>query len=470
MLKILSLLVIVGWIEDTEIAARDAASLDPTVAARTRYLTIANIPIKERAEIRTAISFWTNSLSRESKLVQPRQVSETVLALLIDDYGWNAKTYDALANEDPFFHVRVQVTIGTEANFWYPADGTNKAGYYPGKAAEAGEVVTLAPWLNTVSAAALVAACQSPAPISRADWWLSRVAIQADRKTGYYDFLGVKDRADFEKLVGLSVKESERLQKETAAIVSRSGVGNLPRQIFRYQSPTGAYYVTHDALDNSRDKLNAQRNFFADFKHQAEEHYATLPNGLYAFFLSDDKGVRQDSAPDKIGPDRTAPGNDARIHVGLSCVRCHVEGIRPINDWARKVFASTSPFTSPDPELTRRFQRVYLDELAELVSDDQAAYAKRLGRANGLKAEANAKAVANVWRNYIERDLMPIDSARELGLSEDVYLTRLREYYKAKAPADPVLAGHIAIPPVAIRSDDWEQLAPLVIPIVRPSK
>lgn len=470
MLKILSMLVIVGWIEDTEIAARDAISLDPKVAARTRYLTIANIPRAERAEARNAISFIANSLSKESKLEPPRQVSETVLAFLIDDYGWDPKVYDALANEDPFFHVRVQVVAGATANFWYPADGTNKAGYYPGKAAEAGEVSTLAPWLDVTSAALLVATCQSPAPILRGDWWFSRVSIQADRKVGYYDFLGVKDRAEFEKLVGFDAKKSEQKQKEVASIVSRSGVSNLPRQIFRYQGVTGMYWVTRDALDNNRNQLNAQRNYFGDFKHQAEEHYALLPNGLFAYFLSDDKGLRQDTAPDKIGPDRTAPGNDARIHVGLSCIRCHVEGIRPINDWARKTFSRNTPNVSPDPEFTRRFQRAYLDELAELVSDDQAAFAKRLLKLNGLTAEANAKAIGNVWRNYVERDLLPVDSARELGLSEDVYLTRLRDYFKAKPPADPVLAGHIANPPVAIRSDDWEQLAPLVIPIVRPSK
>src|SRR5207253_2525217 len=85
---------------------------------------------------------------------------------------------------------------------------------------------------------------------------------------------------------------------------------------------------------------NAVRNLRrGDFRHQAEEHYLTLPNGLPVYFLGNAQGERQDSAPDFIGSDTSVlnVSRDGRIHVCLGCVRCHAGNVlQPIDDWARK--------------------------------------------------------------------------------------------------------------------------------------
>lgn len=444
-------------------ALADARRLDSTTAVRTRYLTLQGVAELNRDDTKVVLDFWINCLSREAEFAKMRRVTPTILAVSLDDFGIDAATWDKLADEDPYFSQQIKVEVGATFLNW---DG----GYSQAKAVKAGVATVPATWLPQKDALEVTSLTQSPAPILRADWWLSRTLIQADRKgTGYYDFLAVKDRKDFEKLVALDVKESQRVKREVAGIVARSNVSQLPRQVFRFQSVTGGYWVTRDALDNNRDERNALRNLDGDYKHQAEEIYGVLPNGMYAFFLGDDKGVRQDSAPDKLSSDETAPGRDRRIHVGLSCVRCHVEGLRPVNDWGRKIFTGPLKLSSPDAVKLRRLQHLYLGELQERIDEDSALYAKRLFRLTGQKPDAMAKMVGSAWANYVERDVMPGDAARELGLTEAVYMTRLKAYYGSNQLADPVLASHIAGLP--IRIDDWEQLMPLVCPIVlTPSK
>jgi hypothetical protein len=53
-----------------------------------------------------------------------------------------------------------------------------------------------------------------------------------------------------------------------------------------------------------------------------------------------------------------------------------------------------------------------------------------------------------------------------LGVKEDEYLKVLRRHFKDNQLGDPVLASHLADPPLPIRVDDWEQLQPIVVPVV----
>jgi hypothetical protein len=443
-------------------ALQDARRLGPA-AVGVRYLTVYNVAELRRPELRQVLDFWVNSLSREAEIVRAVAVTPTLLRINIFDYSWNPKTFDALANEDPFFHVQLKVGVGAFAKAYFPAEAGSKAGWYDATFKEAKVISAIAPWLPAVEAAELVALTQTAAPILRADWFLSRVAVQAGRKgTGYYDWFELKKRADFEKLVAFDLKASQGVKREVAGIVARSGVSNFPRQIFRFQSVTGGYWVTRDVLDDNKDARNALRQLDGDLAHQAEEIYGVLPNGLFAFYLSDAAGVQQDTAPDKIGSDKTAPGNDGRIHAGKSCVVCHTTGLNVIADWSRRAFSGDIKLTSPDPDKARRLKQLYLGELQEKFSDDVSSYVKVLRRVNGLTSEANAKAVGRVWEAYVERDVLPRDVAPEFGLTEEDYLSKLRAAYKANPLADVVLASHLSRPPIAIRQDDWEQLFPLV--------
>lgn len=447
----------------------DSRKLDAFAASRTRYLSLPPYLTAEQRDLwRRMTDLWANSLSREPDLYKARRVSSTLLAVNVDDYGWDPDTWEQLANEDPFYHVQIDLVIGRPGRMYFAATKESKAGWYDVNVTENRRVPALAPWLPVAEAAELVARCQSAAPIVRADWWFSRAAIQFGRKgTGYYDWLRVKDRDQFDRLVAFDRRKSQDIRREVAAIVARSGVSNFPRQIFRFQSLTGGYWQTRDVLDDNKDARNALRQLDGDYRHQAEEIYGFLPNGLFAYFLSNDQGVRQDSAPDGIGPDKTAPGNDGKIHIGLSCVRCHVEGLRPIQDWGRRIYSGPLRLTSPDPVQFRRLVQLYLGELQEYVDGDTAAYAKRLVRLTGWKTDEAAKAIGVAWAWYEERDILPADAAAELGVSEAAYVAKLRAYFQANPLSDSVLASHLADPPIGLRSgDDWEQVQPLVGQIV----
>ncbi len=462
----LMLMTTAGWLEDVGPAAADAASLGPE-AVHTRYFTVANLPLKDRADYRAGGDFWVNSLSTESKLRPMRRVTNTLVAINLLHYGpqW-AKVFDKLQDEDPYFHVRLDVHAGATTDFWFTkanavAQGYGtQAGFYPATVQGAGRVTAIAPWTKDVTL--LIALTQSPCPILRLDWFLSRIAIQDDRKVGYYDFLGVKDRKEFEALAGLDIKLAEKVQKEAAGIVRKSGVSRLPRQIFRYQSVTGDYWVTHDVLDDSRDARNALRNLFGAFKHQAEEHYLRLPNGTFAFFLSDQNGVRTDTAPDKIGPDTTTKSRDGRIHIGLSCVRCHVEGIRPISNWAEENYEGDSPFSSVDYEFQLRVERVYLDDLSRYVKKDSTEFAERLKATNGLTIAANATMVSKIWHDYVDKEVTAEDGAAEFGVTLEVYQKRLRDYFAKHPPADPVVNSHVKAKPIRMNLADWEEAFPIL--------
>lgn len=447
-------------------ALADARRLG-AAAVGVKYFTVWGLSQQAKAEHRQAGDYWDNSTSVEAELAHLRPVTATLFAIQRDDLGWPEAVFDAAALEDPVFHVRLKQVAGSLGRAYFPATKDTKAGWYEATFPVAKEVSAIAPWMPAADAAELVALTQTASPLLRLDWFLSRIATQPGRKgTGYYDVLRLKKRDDFEKLVGLNRKESQRVKREVDSIVKRSGVSNFPRQIERLQGVTGGYWKTKDVLDDNKDERNALRQLDEDYKHQAEEHYGFLPNGLFAFYLSDAAGVQQDSAPDRIGSDKTAPGNDGRILVGISCSRCHSAGLKEITDWGRQVFSGPLKLSSPDPEKARRLKQLYLGELYEKFADDNAAYAKVLKRCNGLTPEANAKVVAKVWEQWVERDWMPADVAALLGVETDEYLAKLRENFRVNPLADPVLASHIARPPVAIRADDLEQLLPLVLPTI----
>jgi hypothetical protein len=61
---------------------------------------------------------------------------------------------------------------------------------------------------------------------------------------------------------------------------------------------------------------------------------------------------------------------------------------------------------------------------------------------------------------------LPGDIAADVGLTEKEYLERLTAYRKANQLSDPVLASHLANPAIPVRADDYEQLVPLLFPVI----
>lgn len=439
-------------------ALADARKLPPAIAQQTRYLDGSNLPAEYRTEASRVLDFHANQLSRNSELVKLRRVSPDLWAVVLTDYSWERQVWENLAVIEPHFHVLALWPGGVWPDGRYYAPGTFRYAV-PGF------------WLDQKQAAELTLLTNSGVPLVRADWWFVQSARQLSLNNqqtgaGYYDWLGLKARKDFEKLVRLDEKASVELGKEIRAVVERSGVATQNRQILRLQTLTGGYWMTLDAK-SSTNKQNAIRLLGkGDYRHDAEEIFGVLPNGLFGFFLSAADGTRQDSAPDFIGVDDSPLrlGRDARIHIGLACVRCHVEGLRPIDDWVRRTLRSPLQLNVADPVRINEFRRQYFSNLERQREKDNAVYAEALEEISGWKPAEAAKAFAGFWNRYAlqNHDLKGV--AKEMGLADDELAGALKKEGSpppaGKGRLDAVLSGLLQSPESKIRPEQLEELMP----------
>lgn len=495
--------VVAGPAESVTAAWVDVQKVPLELRTHTRYLSLYHFTPEQRKEFLLVLAFHCNSLSRESDLVAPVLVGNDLVRVNMIDYGWTREVWEKLTNSEPYYHVRVDGkglvlpkvktidvpvvsvipvnAIKERVSFDFGKTWVNRFSVDNGrtwkiadekveaKKEEVKGIAAHAPWLPAQDITSLALATNSDAPIVRADWFIFQTAIQQDRAAGYYDFLGVgKEEKDFQELVIVDVKLAQRARMEMLASVARSGVTLNNRGIEWYKTIRGHYFRTQD-YKSSTFKQNTLRLLDGDTeppKGDASEQYGTLPNGLWAFWLQDGNGKRQDVAPDFIASDGMASGTDRRVHVGLSCIRCHETGIQPINDFVRRVYQGPLLLASPDYAKTKRLRQLYLSDLEEQVKDAQAYYAKRLKKLNGLTPEANARAYAKVWDQFVERDLGLEDVCRELNVEKVFFLERLKAY-ASKGGADPVLASLLANPPEPMRREHFEEVYSLAQAIVR---
>ncbi len=413
-------------------AHADCAKLPADVAKQTRYLTAFNIPAKDRAAFWRMFSVQINSMSREAELVAPRAVSPTLVAICVDDYGWERTTYGALHQKEPYFHV--QLRTGKE------------------------ETTALAPWLPSKEVADLAKMTGSVIPIARADWFLHETSQAAT----YYSFLGIKKLSDLETLVGLDRKLMERHRKDLAAIVAESTVTINPRAIFRYSTQMGSYWETRDN-SNPTGKANPLRNLDKDHTFAAREIYASLPNGLFATVLADNKDGLINEAPPDVASDRGSPTPDARIRPPL-CAACHAGTLQPINDYARRTFGRGADFALGIPydrDKAKRLRSLYLGPLQDELTADKDRYAARL-KSFGITPAEYGKAFSAAFYGY-EASLSAADVAREFGVTPAAVSASLKTYLAANT-TDIGLAPYIAGEPV--RRSHHEEMMPLLGQII----
>lgn len=473
-------------------ALADAATLPPKDRAYTVYaldrprgrvgLGRAAGPGAEGAAAAAAyadfgrlLTLHANGLSREASFGRPLVVAGTAPPLYrldIRDYGWRKKTWEKLADLDPYFHARVEAA-GAEVYYedenWPGGVDRRDGKYYPPgrykvereRKVAAREVNAFHLPADPAAPAKLATLLHNKAPLVRADWFWLQTVRNIDRNNnantgaGYYDFLDVRDERDLEDLAGVSRKLAERARKETRAIIKASGVNvSGSRQVQRLD---GGYWETLDA-DKVTKESNPLRQLNGDFVAKAKEVYGRLPNALWFYAaVNVANGKLQDSVPDSIASDHGSTDNDKRIHPSLSCVGCHLEGLRPLNDWARRTYR-VKPLTEPrfpldslDPEKHRRLQQLYLTPMLTTWYDvDQLVYARALHAVVGWTPRQAAEAYRREW----EQATGPVSGeqfAAELGTTKAEMLKAFAAAALARGTAkqgriDPVLAGYLDEP------------------------
>lgn len=446
----------------------DSKRLQPETAYLTRYLILD----QDDQFAYRVLAFHLNQLSVNGVLVPPRKVAAGVVAVFIPDYDpdlkrW-PKLFERLAELDPYLHEQK----------WFAA-GEYAAGYYP------------VPSRNHVPAEhrQLMKLTQSYAPILRADWFVTQTCRQIDlndkdQGVGYYAWLGVKDRATYEKLVGLQEAETLKRRRDIRAALDLSGVSQHNRQVEILQGFDRRVYKTLDSKSNvdafDEKKVFRRQNAIQNLKRgefdvDAEEHYGALPNGLFAYLLCDKDGKLQATAPDFIGPDRSPLNDtrDARIHVCLACVRCHVDGLRPIDCWVRRTIKTPLGFAAIKYKDLSDLRRQYGGDLEEVLNEDRAGFAKAVSAiTGGWTVAENARHFARFYSNYAARLRGPDDIGRELGVAGTIVVEALKAYQTdvqsggTNKPLPNVVAGLLQTPPTPLRPEYWEENYQTVAAIV----
>jgi len=467
-----------------------------------RYLSLYNIPQHRRRDVAAIVSFMVNSLSTRRRMYIPVFVGnsdETVIRLNIRDYEWNRDAWEKMAKNgsgprpqsEPYFHTfkedpveetrkvkkkvkrRVKKTVYEKKQVpkqvWDRYTGRYKTTYeikqvpkqvdqevedeievtekfFGGKRKR---TLMVAPWLEPESISTLMSLTRSASPIVRADWFIANASVPP----AYYDFLRLGNTLkDFENLVFANEELAKKARSVDKGTVITSMVARNNRMLVR--SPTftnGYYWRSYDSLTSVNDRQYVQNILSEDF--DATEDIGTLPNGLQAYFLANANEERIDFAEPDVAIDNTAV--DRVVRTGRSCIICHADGIRPIDDEIRSLTRRLQDENQVKLLVAQErdfyeIQDLFGGDLDEQIVKDQNLYRAAVARSNGLDARVNARLFSEIYNNYAEKLLTKEDVCREVG----VPMNEIDHYVKLSN--DSIILGLIRQPTRPIRRDQWE--------------
>ncbi len=470
-------------------ALNDADQLAKEDQPFQRYLYQPDLPYDQT--FAHAQRLGVNLISRESQLAYPKRVVPGLYRIDLRDFAINPKVYERLADIDPYFHrkqlqeVVEEVEVPYERSYgYYDAYGNFQHSYYKTEYKKQKKVTARVRNLLYAPQAAgqlasLALLLETQAPIVRADWFLVQTARQISLNNqqtgaGYYDFLEVKDRNDYFKLIG---QHTDQFNSKVLiqSVVGESGISAQNRIIQRDGCDTGAHWTTLDTFDQSKRGVAINHLRAGEFQHNAEEHYAPLPNGLPGTFLSDDKGNRQDSAPDKLGGNRSPanPGADLRIHVNISCMQCHnTAQLMGIEDSVRPIYTGRLNVNANDKFLSLELRRQYGANLNRVLDTDRAIYQDAVSLAAGKPLKEAVQTYSEAYTKYAYGRVTLQVAATELGVTPPALLKALRDGATRLGSGDFRFDPFLADPPRPIQrltfEDGYQDLQDVVYGILQP--
>ena len=186
----------------------------------------------------------------------------------------------------------------------------------------------------------------------------------------------------------------------------------------RHTSRYGAYWKSYDFAGS----VGAQNIFThpLNFTHDGGEAIFNLPNGLQGYYLVNASGFRLDEAPINIVSNPAA--SDPTVRNGLSCIGCHTEGMKTLEDQVRSVIESN---TNP-PYNKAQALRLYVEksDMDARVGDDMERYRGALEATGGVLG-----GVEPISR-FHEAFQGPVDAAYAaavVGLETETFRQNIRE-------------------------------------------
>jgi serine/threonine-protein kinase len=390
------------------------------------HVLIAGATPDKLADHRAALAKAVNHLSREPRLVRPKSIdapADTVFAVDLRELGWHRKPFKAKAGDK---EVASDLTVFDLALLEYPY----------AIAYEDSET------FDRLCEEFLNAANQiRPIAYLRADWFCSVVT----QPPLYDDFLQLPfTLAELEKDLGVDTESDLADRTSPRAGMTVSGVSRNNRVVERHAGRTGMYWKSFD-FRTSKGPENILKDPIA-FKPSGGEMIFRLPNGLQGYYVADGRGQRLEAAPTEIVVDKFAA--DKTVRNGLSCIRCHDQGLKEFVDAVRPAIEALPG----SPGLDRR---AVLDlyppqeKVAPLVKLDRDAFQAAMTTLLG-KPPAREPLVP-VTAEYLDGPLAATAAAAELGLADG---SRLAATFRTPSFAGlglaPLAAGGV------VRRDAWE--------------
>ena len=326
-------------------------SLEPFDRAYARYFTLAHLynageTSQILGEYRKALYKLVNSLSWGLDVINPQPIDSQATIFYIDlrHYEWDANDAWTKIEEEYPFHI----------SFDAPAQS--------GLREQLGRLQTQ---------------MKTGVPSVHIDWFLAT----ASTPPLYHDLLSLP-LTDRELETRLEVDVARNLINAPGVRVSRagfnnSGVSNNNRVVERHTSRYGAYWKSYDFAGSV-----GTQNIFThplNFTHDGGEAIFNLPNGLQGYYLVNASGFRLDEAPINIVSNPAA--SDPTVRNGLSCIGCHTEGMKTLEDQVRSVIESN---TNP-PYNKAQALRLYVEksDMDARVSGDMERYRGALEATGG---------------------------------------------------------------------------------------
>ncbi len=351
---------------------------------------------------RHALAKLLNSLSDEGKIHVPVPVDpeRTIYRFDLRDYTWDKNLWELLVFENEYAvqytqakAVQLQALTGTTVPFqwadWFITDASE------------------APLYDRVLFEAVLkvkADVLNPAdPMTR---------FELEQK------LGIDVQADIDDEI---LNDSETTSR---AGFQFSGVSEQNRVIERHEFPgtfSRAYWISYDFLT----EIDLGNIFYhpLDFAEDGGEIIFNLANGLQAYLLINKQGERIDEAdPDVVN--NQEEGGD-KIKNGRSCMGCHYQGMRPVDDEVRSfVEMQVGAF---DAETIQQVQHLYplIDDFAELVAQDGDVFMSQLLKTGAPVLVAGKEVISAAYHAFQDPYIDQVRAAAELGITPQALLPKI---------------------------------------------
>ncbi len=374
-----------------------------------RYFTLtdllnAGVNDAQAESFRTGLAKLLNSLSWQRRIEIPQALdpAKSVLRIDLRKYTWTEATWKSMLGEYPY-GVLSQLPVAKK----------------------------------------VCAGTKCALPYVRADWFVARGSVPPL----YNVLLDLPQTASaLEQRLLVDVDKDLRNETAIRAGFNQSGVSQHNRIVERHESSYGAYWKSHD-FSSSTGRQNIFQNPLG-FEPAGGEIIFSLPNGLQGFMLVKGNGQRIDDGPISIVSNKEN-NTDPVVHNGLTCMSCHVQGMKRFSDQVRNVVEQADPSAVNYDRNKALALYVSKQKQDVLVNEDIARFVQAV-RAVGSQV-ADKEPLVKLSTDF-QASLSLEQAAAEVGVSSSDFAAKIHQKSKLGQ-----LIGVLGTPGGQIQRDAWEE-------------